>query len=171
MSQIVIAVAVLLVPVVILYWSFSRIPEPQAKAVDWRPVVENAQTQAPFEVAVPQHLPDTWTVVRARWTPVGQPGLDQKPAAGNTFQLGFVTPDRVYIGLDQRDADPIGLIASVTRDGAEDGESTIGATVWKRYVSRDGRTRAIVRSDDQSTLVISGDLPYEALETFASTLG
>lgn len=169
-SQIVIAVAILLIPVVVLYWFFSRIPEPRATPVDWRPVVAKAQQEASFPVAVPQNLPDTWTAVRARWTPVGQLGLDQKPAVGNTFQLGFLTPDQMYIGLDQRDTDPAGLISAATRKGAADGESSIAGEPWLRYVSDDGRTRAIVRSDGQSTLVISGDLPYEALEAFAGTL-
>ena len=170
-SQIVIAVAILLLPVVVLYWFFSRIPEPKATAVDWQPVVAKAEHEAPYRVAAPQNLPDTWTVVRARWTPTGQTGLDQKPAVGNTFQLGFLTPDQMYIGLDQRDTDPVGLISAATREGTADGESSIAGERWQRYVSDDGRTRAIVRSDGQSTLVISGDLPYEALEAFATTLG
>lgn len=169
-SQIVIAVAILLLPVVLLYWFFNRIPEPSVKAVDWRPVAQKAQAEAPFPVAVPQNLPDTWTVVRARWTPVGQPGIDQKPVLGNTFQLGFLTPGQIYIGLDQRDTDPAGLIKDATRGGAPDGESTVAGQVWTRYVSDDDRTRSIVRSDGRSALVISGDLPYEALDAFATTI-
>lgn len=160
-----------MLPVVLIYFAFSRIPEPKANAVDWRPVVAKAQAESPYPVAVPQNLPDTWTVVRARWTPQGQPGLNERPVIGNTFQLGFITPSQVYIGLDQRDADPAGLIAEASREGEADGESTIAGRPWKRYVSSDDRTRSIVRSDKASTLVVSGDLPYEALESFAATLG
>src|SRR6478735_6072166 len=162
-SQIVIAVAILLLPVVLIYWFFSRIPEPKVNAVDWAPVAQKAQAEAPYPVAVPQNLPERWTAVRARWIPIGQPGLDQKPVVGNTFQLGFLTPERVYIGLDQRDVDPIGLIRAASRGGAPDGESTVAGQSWKRLVSDDGRTRSIVRSDRASAVVISGDLPYEAL--------
>lgn len=166
-----IAVAILLLPVVLIYLFFSRIPEPPVNAVDWRPVVQQAQAEAPYPVAVPKNLPDTWTVIRARWTPTGQPGLDKQPVVGNTFQLGFLTPAQVYIGLDQRDTDPIGLIRAATRDGAPDGESTISGQVWTRYVSEDDRTRSIVRPYGTSTVVVSGDLPYESLDTFAGTLG
>jgi hypothetical protein len=169
-SQIVIAVAILLLPVVLIYWFFSRIPEPKVNAVDWAPVAQKAQAEAPYPVAVPQNLPERWTAVRARWIPIGQPGLDQKLVVGNTFQLGFLTPERVYIGLDQRDVDPIGLIRAASRGGAPDGESTVAGQSWKRLVSDDGRTRSIVRSDRASAVVISGDLPYEALEAFAATI-
>ena len=170
-GQLLIALAALLLPVILLYAWFSRIPEPQVTAIDWRPVAARAQAESPYPVAVPRNLPDSWTAVRARWTPAGQPGLDEKPAPGNTFQLGFLSPQRMYIGLDQRDADPSGLIRAASRDGAADGESVLGGVTWRRYVSADDRTRALVRSDAGSTLVISGDLPYEALEGFAGTLG
>lgn len=166
-----VAVAALLIPVVLIYLWFSRVPQPEVRAVDWQPVVAQARSEAPYRVAVPKDLPATWTAVRARWTPRGEPGLDQKPAIGNTFQLGFLTPDRVYIGLDQRDADPTGLIRDASRDGASDGESVLAGVPWQRFVSDDDRTRALVRSDPDSTVVISGDLPYEALEAFATTLG
>lgn len=167
----VIAVVMLLIPVVIIYWWFSRVPEPQATAVDWRPVVAQAKAEAPFPVAVPQNLPADWTVVRARWTPVGRAGLDRQPAIGNTFQLGYLTAQQMYIGLDQRDTDGPGLIRTAARDGNADGQSVIADKPWQRYVSRDGRTRAVARTGDGSTVVISGDLPYESLDAFAATLG
>ena len=117
-----VAVAALLIPVVLIYLWFSRIPEPQVRAVDWQPVVAQARAEAPYSVAVPRNLPADWVVVRARWTALGEPGLDQKPAIGNTFQLGFLTSERIYLGLDQRDTDSRGLIREVTRDGVADGD-------------------------------------------------
>ncbi len=168
--QMLAAVAALLIPVVLIYLWFSRIPEPKATAVDWQPVVAQARAEAPFPVLAPKDLPDTWTAVRARWTPQGEPGLDQKPAIGNTLQLGFLNPDQIYIGLDERDADPQGLIRDATRGGTADGESQLGGEPWQRFVSDDDRTRALVRSGPDSAVVISGDLPYEALEAFATTL-
>ncbi len=169
--QMLVAVAALLIPVVLIYLWFSRIPEPEARAVDWQPVVAQARAEAPYPVFAPRALPDTWTAVRARWTPQGQPGLNQQPAIGNTLQLGFLTPDRIYIGLDQRDADPQGLIRDAGRGGAPDGESVLNGETWQRYISDDGRTRTLARSAPASTVVVSGDLPYEALEAFVTTLG
>lgn len=167
----VVAVAALLVPVVLIYLWFSRIPEPEVRAVDWQPVVAQARAEAPFPVAVPRNLPGDWVVVRARWTPLGEPGLNREPAIGNTFQLGFLTNQQIYLGLDQRDADRRGLIREVTRDGIADGESMLAGVGWQRFVSKDDRTRALVRVSTGDTLVISGDVPYEALEAFAATIG
>lgn len=166
-----VAVAALLVPVVLIYLWFSRVPEPEVRAVDWQPVVAQARAEAGYPVLAPKDLPATWTAVRARWTPRGEPGLDQKPVIGGTVQLGFLTPNRMYIGLDQRDADAQGLIRVASRDGSADGESVLAGTSWQRYVSDDDRTRSLARTDAASTVVISGDLPYEALEAFATTLG
>ena len=165
-----IGVTMLLLPVVLIYAWFSRTPEPAPQAVDWRPVVARAQEESPYPVAVPRNLPETWTVVRARWTRTGEAGLNQAPAVGNTFQLGFISPDRMYIGLDQRDADPRGLVDDVSRGGSDDGTSRVGQVEWRRMVSPDDRTRVPVRTDKASTVAISGDLPYEALEAFAATL-
>lgn len=169
--QMLVAVAALLVPVVLIYLWFSRVPEPEVRAVDWQPVVAQARAEAGYPVLAPKDLPATWTAVRARWTPRGEPGLDQKPVIGGTVQLGFLTPNRMYIGLDQRDADAQGLIRVASRDGSADGESVLAGTSWQRYVSDDDRTRSLARTDAASTVVISGDLPYEALEAFATTLG
>ena len=37
-------------------------------------------------------------------------------------------------------------------------------------LSEDGRTRSLVLVDPKATAIISADLPYEALEAYASTL-
>ena len=166
----VMAVVILLLPVVLIYWWFSRIPEPQVTAVDWQPVVAAAKAESPYAIAVPASVPAGWTVVRARWTKVGQPGLNQQPAVGNTLQLGYLTTDRMYLGLDQRDTDSRGLIREVSKDAVSDGESVIADVPWQRYVSPDGRTRLLVRTGDASTVVVSGDVAYSELETFAASL-
>ncbi|MFT3859858.1 DUF4245 domain-containing protein [Micropruina sp.] len=167
----VIAVVLLLLPVVLIYWWFSRIPEPQVNAVDWQPVVAAAKAESPYPVAVPSAVPEGWTVVRARWTKLGHPGINQQPAIGNTLQLGYLTEQRMYLGLDQRDTDGPGLIRDVTREGISDGESVIADVPWQRYLSRDERTRALVRTGGGSTVVVSGDVSYELLETFAALIG
>ena len=44
------------------------------------------------------------------------------------------------------------------------------AQTWQRLVSPDGRTRSLVLHGSSATVVVSADLPYEALEAYASTL-
>ena len=73
------------------------------------------------------------------------------------------------MAVDQRDSSQELFVQQVTRDGEPAGESTVGAVVWQRHVSEDGRTRSLVHRGEVATIV-SGDLPFEALEAFASTL-
>lgn len=166
----IVAIAVLLVPVLLISWWFTRVPEPPVTVVDWRPLLADAQAASPYPVAHPEALPETWTCVRARWTPKGEAGVGGRPVPGNTWQLGFLTPERVYLGIDQRDDKPADLISSASRQGSPDGTSTVAGRTWARYVSADGRTRALVAEASGATVVLSGDVPYGQLEAFAATL-
>ena len=51
-----------------------------------------------------------------------------------------------------------------------DGEAVIADVPGQRYVSPEGRTRLLVRTGHASTVVVSGDVPYESLEAFAGLL-
>ena len=169
----VVAMAVLVVPVLAITWLFTRDPAPQVESVDYRSTAERAAAASDFEILVPQGLPDTWTATKAMWMPAGMSG-QAEPVVGDTWTLGFLTPDRMFIGLDQRVVAPAQFVAQKSRDGRPDGESSVAGTPWTRLVSADDRTRSLVRPGDgrdAPAVVISGDLPYEALEAFASTLG
>ncbi|HWI01684.1 MAG TPA: DUF4245 family protein, partial [Propionibacteriaceae bacterium] len=88
----------------------------------------------------------------------------------NQWQLGFLTPDDIYLGLVQGDLRPDDLVDEETRAGRPDGESTVSGQVWQRLVSPDERTFSLVRRETQVTTVVSGDVGYSALEAYASTL-
>lgn len=165
----VIAMAVILVPVLAVMSFFTRVPEPAISVVDHRPVAAQARAAASYPLLVPANLPADWVCTRARWTPPGAPGVDGTPVPGGTWQLGFLTAGRVYLGLDQRDVAPEPFIAERTRQGRPEGESRVGAATWQRMVSADGRTRSLVLRG-ASAVVVSGDVPYDLLEAFAGTL-
>lgn len=165
-----VAMLVLLVPVVGLTWMFTRDPQPQVAAIEYRPVAEQAAAEASYPVLVPANLPDGWVATRARWTPTGRPGVGGDPVPGDTWQLGFLSPQETYLALDQRDAAVEPFVADVTRSGRADGESAVAGRAWQRYTSSDGRTRSLVLREDEDVAIVSGDVPYEALEAFASTL-
>ena len=167
--QMIVAMGVLMVPIGLIVAFFTRTPEPPVQAIDYRPVATQAAAEASYPVLVPANLPDGWIATRARWTAEGRPGLNGEPAAGNTGQLGMLTPGQMYIGLDQRDRAPELFVQQVTRDGAADGASVVAGKQWQRYLSKDGRTRALVQRGD-AVSIVSGDLDYEALEAFAGTL-
>lgn len=166
-----ISLAVLLIPIGLIVWFFTSNPEePEVQSVNWASVAEQAAKEAPFDVLVPSAVPVDWRATRARWTPVGEPGLDGTPVAGDLWQLGFVDARPMYIGLDQSNAPPAPFISDVTREGTAQGTSVVGKVTWTRYESSDERTRALVLRGDDMTAIVSGDLSYEELESFAATL-
>ncbi len=91
-----------------------------------------------------------------------------QPSVRNQWALGFLTPDDVFIGLDQGDLQPDDLVEEQTREGTADGQSTVGGQAWERLVSPDGRTRSLVRREPAVTTIVSGDLAYEALEAYVA---
>lgn len=166
----VIAMLVVLVPIALITWFFTSLPEPQVNKVDPTVLIQQAREEAPFPVAAPANLPEGWVATRARWTPEGQPLLNREPAIGNTWQLGYLTPNQMYIGVDQRDRLPDRFVDEVTRGGRKVGTSSVNAEEWLRYTSADGRTNALVKNGDAAVTIVSGDLAFEALEAFVGTL-
>ena len=165
-----VAMVVLLVPMLLIMAWFTRIPEPAVNLVDYRPVVAAARQADPYPVAAPASLPDGWLAIRARWTARGKLGVDREPVPGNTVELGFLSPDKRYFAVDQRDEQPELFVADVSRDGRPDGQSTVKGVAWTRYVSADRRTHSLARTGPGYVTLVSGDVPYQDLEAFAATL-
>jgi hypothetical protein len=165
------SLAVILVPVLLLTVLLTRnLSDAPVTVVDWQPVLKVARAEAPYPVLAPTNLPPEWRATRVNWVKVGAPFVNGDPAVRNTWQLGFLAPDDIYIDLKQGDARPAEFIKDETRSGLPDGESTIDGTAWKRLVSQDERTRSLVLSAPSVTTVVVGDTSYEALESYAATL-
>jgi len=167
--HLIVALLVVLAPALLAVAWFQRVPAPPVNVVDPAPVIARA-VAAGFPAAVPQNLPEGWVCTRARWTPLGEPGVGGAPVPGNTLALGYLTPAQVYLAVDQRDAAAGALVADVTRQGVAEGTSTVAGRTWARFVSADGRTRSLVWRDGEAVTIVSGDLGFEAVEAFAATL-
>lgn len=165
------SLAVILVPLVVVTYLFTRVPQDHpVKVVDWRPVLSTARAQAPFPVLAPVNLPSSWRATRVSWVKEGKPYLNGGPSPRNFWELGFLTPDNVFLGLSQGDRQVDDMIKQETRAGVADGESVLEGQTWRRVVSPDGVTRSLVWSQPKVTTVVSGDLPYEALDSYVTTL-
>lgn len=165
------SLAVILIPLVIITILFTNMPDDHpVKEVAWQPVLTTARKQAPFPVLAPTNLPAGWRATRVTWVEQGKPFLNGQPSPRNLWQLGFLNPDDVFVDLNQGDARLPELVEEQTRQGVTDGESSIAGQTWERMLSADGRTRSLVLRDPKSTAIISGDLPYAALEAYATTL-
>ena len=169
-TQIFIAMSVVLVPILLITWFFTHMPDPAVNRVDPSHPLAQARAQASYPVLAPAHLPEGWQCTRARWTPAGELQLRNTVALGDTWQLGYLTPAKMYIGLDQRDRLPEPFVTETTRQGRESGTSTVDGAAWTRYTSADGRTHALVNRGVKAVTIVSGDLPFEELEAFAGTL-
>jgi len=167
----VISLGVLLVPILLISWWFTRTPsDAPVQTVDWQSVLTESRAVSPYPLLGPVGLPETWVATKAKWATTGGPAVNQEAAPGNTWQLGMLSPDQIYVSLTQRDAAGPALIAMVSRSGVQDGTTVIGGTTWTRWVSADDRTRTLSRVDGSVTVVVSGDMSYAGLEAFASTL-
>jgi hypothetical protein len=165
------SLVVIIVPLVLVTVFFTRnLDDHPVTVVDWQPVLAQARSEAPYPVLAPVNLPPGWRAVQATWVRTGQPYLNGDPSARNLWKLGFLTSDDMFIGLTQGDLEPDDLVRTETRDGVPDGQSTVGDQSWERFVSPDGRTRSLVQRSTKVTSIVSGDLPYEALETYAGIL-
>lgn len=168
----VLSLVVILVPTLLIVWFFTRTPDqPQVDQVDWRPMVASARGSAGYPVLAPVEVPADWKPVKARYVNRGDQWVGDTQAVGNRLELGFLSGDDIYVAVDQSDEpDKDSYVASVTRSGRADGHTDIDGQTWRRLVTEDGRTRALVRSEGRSTAVVVGDTGYAALETFAQTL-
>ena len=165
------SLVVIIVPLLLITAFFTHnLGDHPVTEVDWRPVVTQARAEAPYPVLAPVNLPPGWRPVQATWVKTGEPYLNGQPSPRNLWKLGFLTTDDVVAGLTQGDLQPAQLIDDETRKGEVDGQSVVGDQTWERRVSPDGRTRSIVESTPKVTTIVSGDLPYEALETYAGIL-
>jgi hypothetical protein len=165
------SLALILIPLVIITVLFTDLPDERpVTEVDWRPVLATARREAPFPVLAPTNLPEGWRATQAEWVKVGELALNGQPSVRNLWQLGILNPDDVFIGLDQGDLAADDLVDQQSREGTADGESIVNGQAWQRLISPDERTRSLVRRDAKATSIVSGDLPYAALEAYAATL-
>lgn len=165
------SLAVILLPLVAITVLFTQLPRDHpVKIVDWRPVLATARKEASFPVLAPTNLPDGWRPTRVSWVQKGNPTLNGDPSPRNLWELGFLTPEDVYLALHQGDDAIPDLVEQESRKGTPDGESSVSGQPWQRLVSPDGRTRSLVRTTAEVTTIVSGDLGYDGLEAYAATL-
>ena len=165
------SLALIVIPLVVIAIIFTNTPDDHpVKEVDWKPVLATARKEAPFEVLAPTNLPEGWRATRVTWVPQGEPYLNGEASARNLWQIGFLSPDDVFVDLNQGDLRPQELVDQQSREGTPDGNSVIAGQTWERLLSPDGRTRSLVLHGPTATTIVSADLPYEALEAYVSTL-
>lgn len=162
---------VILLPILVIMVALTRNPDqPDVPTVDWRPTAARAAEEAPYPVLAPTELPAGWRATRVTWTPEGQAEPTGEVSVRNRWRLGVLTDQETYIELVQGDKRVDEMVESVTREGIEDGSSSLDGRSWTRMISPDDRTRSLVSTTRQVTTVVSGDTSYQQLESYAGLL-
>lgn len=165
------SLAVIMLPLLVITLLFTRnLDDAPVTVVDWRPVLTQARAQSPYTVLAPTNLPPEWRPTQVNWVRTGQPYLNGEPAVRNTWQLGFLSPEGTFIGLNQGDRRVEEFIKDQTRTGLADGQSVVAGQTWRRLVTEDERTRSLVLTTPKVTTLVVGDTSYAALESYAATL-
>ncbi|MDK7699525.1 DUF4245 domain-containing protein [Cutibacterium avidum] len=165
------SLAVILVPVLLIVWFFTRTPdEPNIQKVDWKPVATSARTHAGYPVLAPKEVPEDWRPTKARYANKGDRWVGNTISAGNRWELGFLTSENIYLAVNQSDEPAKAYVASVTRSATEDGKVKVGQYTWTKMVSPDGRTRALVTKIGSSAVVVVADADYQILTDYAGML-
>lgn len=166
-----ISMLVLLVPIVLIAWFFTNNVEPEVEAVAVEPHLERALEESPYPVLHAVNLPEDWVPARVAWAADGDRWITDEPAVGNSWQLGYMAPNGIYIALQQRDRSVESFLKEVTRGGYTDGvEQEISGRTWEEWTSSDDRTRSLVWRADDMVAVVTGDTDFEQLIAFTGTL-
>lgn len=167
----IISMAVILVPILVLVFVFTQPSEQKAERADVAGMLERATTESPYPLLVAEGLGDDWTPTRVAWAKDGTPFITSKPADGNSWQVGYLSPEAIYYGVQQRDRGAAAFVSSVTREGKDMGGGVEAAgRTWTRYESKDGRTRSLVSESGDVTSIVTADTDFVKLEAFAGTL-
>jgi hypothetical protein len=135
------------------------------REVDWRPIAQQAQGSATYDVLVPAGLSGDWRSTSAR--------VDRAPGDGSVaWTVGFVTPREAYAATAQTDGDAQRYVADFTKQGAPAGTVEVAGASWQRLERRVGEEdrRSLVRELPASTVVVTGTAEWGELEQLAAAL-
>lgn len=143
-------------------------PATVGKPVDWHSVAAQGAGVEPDPLLSPE-LPKGWTANSAQLDSGSTTGID-------VWHVGFISPQRQYVGLDQGFKADDNWIAGETDDIRATGSTTIDGVKWVVYDNRSGQSGstavsyALVATHAHSTVVLSGTAPTSEFDTVARAL-
>ncbi|MQS09925.1 DUF4245 family protein [Streptomyces sp. IF17] len=161
----VLSMAVLMVGVFFVYLMVPNDPsQDPVRPVEYRVEANTAARAAPYELLTPRDLPEEWRATSVRYRAADEHGA--------VWRLGFMDPENEYAALAQTDT--VGdasdaFVADLTRGAEATGETVrLGDREWD-WMTGD-RFDALVSTDPDGTVVVTGTAPRERLEFFADSL-
>jgi hypothetical protein len=130
------------------------------RAIDYLGVADYAGGQAPYELIVPDPLPEGWIATTAEFT--------AGPASG--WHLGLLTERRRYVGVEQAVDSARALVREHVDAAAVRGEDvTIDGRVWQTWTD-DGADTALVAETEGVTTLVVGTIERAELIAFVDSL-
>lgn len=125
------------------------------KTVDTRVEIETVRRAAPYAVAAPEGLPTGWRATSVSYR--------AKSDLGAVWHLGYLTPDKEYVGVEQSDTERVSrYVADVTHKAKQGGGAVeVDGKKWTRY--RGEKYNALVREEPGVTTVVTGTAPESDL--------
>jgi hypothetical protein len=155
-----ISLAVLLVPLVIVFAISRLLGGGEVVVVDPAPAVSRAA--AAFPVVTPRGLPDAWRPVSATFAAEN---------GGQALRIGYVTPAGGAVQLIESNeaVDPL-LVRELGDNTRPTGPVTAGGASWRSFDVRQDE-HALVRTDSGRTVILVGKAGPNELATLAGSLG
>ncbi|CAL9298734.1 DUF4245 domain-containing protein [Streptomyces sp. SudanB52_2052] len=152
-------VIVLVAGVIYLFIPHDDSP-PDLKRVDYRVELLTARRAAPYPVAAPQGLPDTWKATSVRY----------QADEFDTWHLGFHDPEGEYVAVEQSTQRRPVFLDEATQGARETGKTEkIDGRTWTRWEG--GRYDALVLEGTKgSTTVVTGTASFAQLTRMAEAL-
>jgi Protein of unknown function (DUF4245) len=128
-------------------------------AVDYRVELVTARRAAPYPVAAPAGLPETWKPTSVTY----------KGHENNAWHLGFLDPDGQYVAVEQSTAPAGKYVPKVTQQATRtERTQQVGGATWERWEGP--KYDALVRTDKGATTVVTGTASFERLAQMAAAL-
>ncbi len=160
-SSIILSLAVIVLAAAVVYLFVPHDDHaPDIKRVDYRVELLTARRAAPYAVAAPEGLPDTWKATSVRYR------ADQD----DRWHLGFLDPEGQYVAVEQSTQKRDDFIDDASQ-GAHATKVTqqIDGRTWTRYTG--GRYDALVWDGAKgSTTVVAGTASFDQLTKMAQAL-
>lgn len=132
---------------------------PDLKRVDYHVELLTARRAAAYPVAAPEGLSSKWKATSVRF----------QADDFDSWHLGFQTPDRQYMQIEQSTQKPSEFIDDATQ-GADATKTTrrINGQTWTHYTG--GRYDALVLPGRHATTVVAGTGSFQQLTEMAAAL-
>ncbi|OEJ29407.1 hypothetical protein AR457_12870 [Streptomyces agglomeratus] len=129
------------------------------KPVDYRVELITARRAAPYPVAAPVGLPETWKATSVTY--------DRQD--GNSWHLGFLDPEREYVAVEQSNGPAEKFVHKVSQQATKTSRTVrVGGETWQRWEGP--KYDALVREEKGATTVITGTAPQKRLAEMAAAL-